>query len=254
MKKGNLSEFISYLEEQIAHHSMYVWGGQGQTGDQITERWIRRREQDTGGRIINGRYYPYADLAINFWKRQCEQGYHDVMSAYDCSGLLVHWLKDLKVIIPRDINANGLKGLCAKANAPKRGYWVFKINEASKRATHVGVFVSETEIIEAKGRVEGVVKSTYVPKQWNFIGIPSVIEFDDDPPVEKKKYVHPKGRVCVREGNGTSFKKIEPTATSDDLLPYLGQEESDPYWYKVEWSGRNGFITSKKKYTEVVEK
>lgn len=253
MNKGNVDEFIKYLELQVKNHSMYVLGGQGQTGDQITEHWIRKREQDTGGRLVNGRYYSYSDLAVNFWKQQCEQGYHDVMSAYDCSGLLVHWLKDIKGILSYDMSANSLKGLCKKASAPKRGYWVFKLNSAG-RATHVGAFVSDNEIIEAKGRVEGVVKTAYREKEWSWIGIPSVIDFDEDPPIEKKKYVRPKGNVRVREGNGTEYKQIRPTATKDDLLPYLGQEDTSPYWYRVEWSGRNGYITSNKKFTEVIER
>lgn len=253
MKKGNLSEFLAYLLEQVAHHSMYVWGGQGETGDRITEHWIRRREQDTGGKKINGRYYSYADLAVNFWKTQCDQGYHDVMSAYDCSGLLVHWLKDIKGILSHDTTAAGLKGLCTVAHDPRRGYWVFKLNSAG-RATHVGVLISDDEVCEAKGRVEGVVITPYVAKQWDYIGIPSVINFDDDPPAPVKKYIHPKGSVRVREGNGTQYKQIKPTATADDLLPYLGQSEESPNWYMVAWSGRNGYITDNPKYTEVIEK
>jgi|GEM_PF-4383782 len=33
-----------YLEEQVANHSIYVWGAQGQQGAAITEEWIRARE------------------------------------------------------------------------------------------------------------------------------------------------------------------------------------------------------------------
>lgn len=37
---GKLSEFIAYLEEQAANHSIYVWGGQGQDNAVISEDWI----------------------------------------------------------------------------------------------------------------------------------------------------------------------------------------------------------------------
>ena len=251
MKKGKFSEFSEYLQKQVATHSMYVWGGQGQTGSKITERWIRRREQDTGGRKVNGRYYSYADLAVEFWKRQCELGYGDVMSAFDCSGLLVYWLKDMKGLIPNDMTANGLKSLCSRSREAKRGYWVFRVTD--NRATHVGVLISDTEVIHAKGRVEGVVIETYSEKYWDFIGIPNCIEIDDEPAPVGKKYVRPKGTVRVREGNGTDYKQIKPTANSGDLIPLLGQAEESPFWYYVSWSGRNGYITSNSRYTEVIE-
>ena len=35
-----LSEFLDYLYAQLENGSIYVWGGQGQTGPAITEAWI----------------------------------------------------------------------------------------------------------------------------------------------------------------------------------------------------------------------
>ena len=40
----SLDSFIKHLEEEVANHSIYVWGAQGQTGATITEAWIRKRE------------------------------------------------------------------------------------------------------------------------------------------------------------------------------------------------------------------
>ena len=31
-----IDEFTEYLKEQVRNHSIYVWGGQGQQGDEIT--------------------------------------------------------------------------------------------------------------------------------------------------------------------------------------------------------------------------
>ncbi len=31
-----IEEFIEYLKAQVENHSIYVWGGQGQWGDEIT--------------------------------------------------------------------------------------------------------------------------------------------------------------------------------------------------------------------------
>lgn len=252
MKKGNLEDFIDYLETQVAHHSMYVWGGQGQTGNQITEMWIRKREQDTGGTKINGKYKTYADIAVDFWKTQCNLGYHDIMSAFDCSGLVVRYLQ-LADIISSDRTAQGLKGLCDTATVPEKGYWVFRLTDG--RATHIGVMVSDTEVIHAKGRAYGVVKEK-LDGSWNWVGKPQCFDFEPKPepkPEPTATFVHPKGSVRVREGNGSTYKQIKPTATTHDYLPYLGQAEDYPNWYRVSWQGREGYISSKSRYTEIVE-
>lgn len=55
---NKLNEFISYLQEQVNNHSIYVWGAQGQTG--ITEDWIRKKETSKA----NG------DRAVAYWKKQ----------------------------------------------------------------------------------------------------------------------------------------------------------------------------------------
>lgn len=256
MKKGNIDEFCAYLEQQVANHSMYVWGGQGQTGNQITEYWIRKMEQNTGGKKVNGKYCSYADIAVDFWKRQCEQGFHDVMSAFDCSGLGVYWLLKNDVL-GTDRTANGLYRMCEVTDKPKRGYWVFRLNDEG-RATHIGYCISDSEVIHAKGRVEGVVKEKYSSSYWHKIGIPNCMDFSEPIPPEPQpigtQYVHPKGNVRVREGNGTQYKAIKPTATKKDYLPLLGQDAEAPYWYLVEWQGQQGFISSNSRYTEVVER
>ena len=255
MKKGNVNDFILYLEEQVENHSMYVWGAQGQHGSQITEYWIRKMEQGTGGKKVNGKYCSYADLAVDFWKKQCDLGYGDVMAAYDCSGLLVWWLL-ANDCISTDRTANGLLRLCDVVSEPKRGYWVFRVNDDG-RATHVGMLVSDSEVIHAKGRCEGVVREKYSSSYWHKIGKSTVLDYSEEPSPEPQptdKYVHPKGNVRVRKGNGTKYAQIKPTATSKDYLPYLGQAEDAPNWYKVLWQGQEGYISSNSRYTEVIEK
>ena len=257
MKKGNVDEMIAYLEEQVANHSIYVWGAQGQHGDQITENWIRKMERDTGGKKVDGHYYTYADLAVDNWKKQCDLGFHDVLSAYDCSGLLCYWLL-ANDVIATDRTANGLFRMCEPTLALKKGYWLFRISNG--RATHVGVMVSDTECIESKGRIEGVcrskVKNIGSDCYWHIAGIPNCMDFEPSPKPEPTllKYVHPKGNVRVREGNGTQYKQIKPTATKKDYFPLLGQDAEAPYWYLVEWQGQQGFISSNPRYTEVIEK
>ena len=61
---AQLQTFINLLEQEVANHSIYVWGAQGQTGSQITESWIRSRETSAKN----------ANRAINFWRKQVAAG------------------------------------------------------------------------------------------------------------------------------------------------------------------------------------
>ena len=57
---NKLKEFISYLEEQVENHSIYVWGAQGQQGSAVTEAWIKKRETSEAN----------FKRAVAFWKKQ----------------------------------------------------------------------------------------------------------------------------------------------------------------------------------------
>lgn len=252
----NCNEFIEYLIEQVRNGSIYVWGGQGQKTPTVCEAWIRRREAGTGGTIVNKRYETYADIAVNTWKKRCLKGYKDVLRAFDCSGLGVYWFIKNK-LIRYDMNANALRGLCERVTEPRRGYWVFRVKD--NRATHIGYLISPTELIEAKDRQDGVVRRAYKPGEWTEIGKPKIFDFDDQPQPEppqpeKKEYVKVVGAsVHVRAGNGTDTKKLG-TAHRGDMLPYLGQAEEAPNWYRVEYEGRAAYITNKARYTKLVTK
>ena len=161
---NRLKTFLDYLHEQVANHSIYVWGAQGQQGPAITEAWIKRREtSDTNYK-----------RAVAFWRKQCDAGYGDVLRAFDCSGLGMFWLQNVSGILKSDCNAHGLYGKCkkiTKANL-RVGDLVFKIN-SSGRATHIG-YVADTDInvIEALGRDYGVVKRPLSKGNWNGFGRP----------------------------------------------------------------------------------
>ena len=130
---GKLSEFIAYLEEQAANHSIYVWGGQGQDHTRISEAWIRERETSTDN----------ANRAIAFWKKQVKAGYGEKLRAFDCSGLATYYLYNLKKLIPSDTTANGLKSKCQVLSRSelKKGDWVFRVYQTGKdtgQPYHIG--------------------------------------------------------------------------------------------------------------------
>lgn len=64
-----------------------------------------------------------------------------------------------------------------------------------------------------------------------------------------------KGLVRVRNGNGTLNRTLAIVGQRGKVtyLPYLGQAPESPYWYMTRVDGIDGYITSKPKYTELVE-
>ena len=169
-----LWEFLNYLEEQTENGSIYVWGAQGQDKNTISESWIRRMEtsQTNAGR------------AIALWKKRKAEGKGDVLRAFDCSGLILYFLQNQKGIIGYDTTANGLKGLSQKIGKEQLlpGDFVFRVytSGASKgKAYHVGVVVdAEKNVIEAKGRDDGVVKRPLNAQAgyWNYYARPNCLK------------------------------------------------------------------------------
>lgn len=181
-----LNEFIQYLEEQACNHSIYVWGAQGQQGGEITEEWITKRETSAAN----------TKRAIAFWKAQCEAGFAEVLRAFDCSGLAMYFLQNMKGVLKSDTTANGLMGHCDKLakGDVRRGDWVFKTytkdsddgKQKKCAAYHIGYVVDdELNVIEAKGRDDGVVKRPLKAGGWNAYGRPSFFKADIAPGVQE---------------------------------------------------------------------
>ena len=168
-----LQEFLSYLEEQKKNGSIYVWGAQGQGGGVISENWIRRME--TSGRN--------ADRAIVLWKRRKAEE-KTALRAFDCSGLIMYFFQNLKGILKSDTTAHGLKGMCSQISQSQLlpGDFAFRVytSGANKgRVYHVGVVVdAEKNVIEAKGRDDGVVKRPLNAEAgyWNAFGRPAFLK------------------------------------------------------------------------------
>ena len=102
---SRIDGFIAYLESHVG--DMYVWGAQGQRVDTMgtPETWIRRRETST-------RNY---DRAVKFFRGAAKRPLY----AFDCSGLIVHYISDTMHWIKGDTSAHGLYGMCRD----NRGYF-----------------------------------------------------------------------------------------------------------------------------------
>jgi len=71
-------------------------------------------------------------------------------------------------------------------------------------------------------------------------------------PDVKPPYVLVKGSVNIRTGSGTNFEKIGQAANGDKY-PYQGTDSAGEKWYMIEYQDMTAFISSKPKYTKLVE-
>lgn len=163
-----LDEFIAHLEEEVRNGSIYVWGAQGQGADVISEAWIKRMETSTTN----------AKRAIALWEKRKEEGFGDVLRAFDCSGLGMAFIQNEKRLSKNDLNANSLMRACEKIEKRelRRGDWAFKVytsGEDAGRAYHIGYVVDDDlNVIEAQGRDAGAVKRPLSKGKWNAYGRP----------------------------------------------------------------------------------
>lgn len=182
-----LKEFLTYLENQVKNGSIYVLGAQGQTGSKITEAWIKYREH-----YISANY----KRAIALWKQRLAQGYL-ALCAYDCSGLGMYFLYNVKRIFTGDLNANGMKSKCQRIlrSQIKVGDWVFRVNSTG-RAHHIGYVVGiGTDgipiVIESMGRSAGVVKrglNASGVSYWNYAGRPLIFKTEIEGQTDVSSY------------------------------------------------------------------
>lgn len=236
-----LNEFIEYLKAQIGQP--YLWGGQHTklTPENYKSVIARREEKPENRRLVE-----------QFCEKKFAEG-ETVLYAYDCSGLGVYWLYNLKHLWPGDVTANTMMSRCELVmTEPKHGYWLFKRN--ATKAYHIGYMVSDTDLIEAAGRSQGVIRRSFRAKDWSCWGIPNVFrdEIVDPPkpePVDKYVLVVG-GSVNVRTGDSVR-NPILFTAHKGDRFPYIQTAPSG--WYEIETKKGNGFITNLPKYTKLEE-
>ena len=169
---SRVTGFIEYLESHVG--DMYVWGAQGQQVDSMSDpyAWIERRET--------------SDTNYNRAVKFMEKAEKRPLYAFDCSGLIVHYISDIKHWMKGDTNAQGLYRMCGE----NRGYagktpmcagdLVFKYSENSGKMVHVGVYVGDGYTIEAKGRDDGVCKRKLPDGNWTHWGRLALLQQEEE--------------------------------------------------------------------------
>ncbi|MCE5235458.1 MAG: NlpC/P60 family protein [Clostridiaceae bacterium] len=199
-----LRQFIEYLKNQLG--CIYVWGAQGETS--ITEAWIRKRETSENN----------AQRAIALWKKRVAEK-RSYVAAFDCSGLIVHFLMN-NGLLKSDASSRGLFEMCREIKSRAElmpGDFVFRHNGV--KIHHVGVYIGDGQVIEAKGRDYGVVQQGIDQSgkgYWNRYGRFEPLSKDAE---EQLKSEFPADYIY----GGATYANLRKTADSKDDYNVIGK-------------------------------
>ena len=153
---GKLDKALYYARKQVEHCGVYVWSGQGEKLRKLTALKLAQMENsaDNAARVER---FIYSHL------KQFDKN----TKIFDCSGLVCCALTYAGVI-PKgcDMTAQQLYNRYRKISINNRtaGDLIFKGSPES--ISHVGICVSQSEVIECKGRDFGCVLSP-IDASWN---------------------------------------------------------------------------------------
>jgi hypothetical protein len=156
----DLYNFLTLIWDQI-NKGIYVWGGDGEILSEMSDpiAWIERHETSAKD----------AKRAVALYKKRVAAGVKEIR-AFDCSGL-VYWALHTLGLQKSDVSSRGLYGLCDKLEKTdlRDGDLVF--HHDGTRIVHVGVYVGSGQVVECKGRDDGVVLTKRTNKlYWNRFG------------------------------------------------------------------------------------
>lgn len=207
MSKTNTG-LVEYAKAQLGKPYWY-----GTFGNTATQSLLTAKTKQYPGHYTNGRMKKY--------KSQIGERVHD------CVGLIKGYLwSDSATAIPKynssqDVSANGMLGKCKEqgkiATIPEiPGVLVFM-------SGHVGVYIGNGYVIEARGFDYGVVKTRLKDRNWTHWGKCPYITYTDTKPVTSNS-----------GASKSYFKKYTGNSTSIvDALKSLGYSSSFTYRKKI---------------------
>ena len=181
MQKIARQTMIDFVKQEAARGSIYVWGAQGQRGGQITEDWIRKMETSATN----------ANRAIALWNRNKAKYDAALIGAFDCSGLIGACL-NANGNAGFDDTADGYRNRCVSIDkgALQAGDLVFEYSNG--KSGHVGVYIGDGKVIEARGRDYGVVETDLNARNWKKYGRPDFMYTDGNAPAAPSKPTYTK--------------------------------------------------------------
>lgn len=226
------TDLIGKFREALDNNFGYIWGT---AGVMWTEARQRQLEQTTDENRAMSRKYGSKWIG------------HMVA---DCSGMFVWAFKQLGSSNMSHISSNIYISYCTSnkgrltddlKKAIRPGSAVFTGDTAGKHP-HVGLYIGDNEVIEAKGTVNGVIKSALTDKKWTFYGELKDVNYGDAPqpePVPAGYAVVTGKRVALRSAPTTQASVI----TRIDTGKTVRLEDPPPSeWDYVSYQGKTGYM------------
>ncbi len=215
MAKTNLG-LVEYAKAQLG--LPYWYGTYGATATE--ELYLAKKKQYPN-------YYKATDFKSQYGKR-----------VHDCVGLIKGYLwSDTPTSKPKynskqDTNANGMYVYASvKGNIStmpeKAGILVFLKNEKG-RIHHVGVYIGNGEVIEARGHAYGVVKTKFKDRGWDYWSECPYIEYvNEDKPEDKPEEKKEEKMMTINFPILKKGSKRSEVKTVQRLLKSLGYKDQN---------------------------
>ncbi len=183
-----METYLQYLADQV-DKAIYVRGAQGQNLLSMSdpEGWIRTmettRRSDYAQHVEE--YNSNADRAIALFRQRKSAGIHP-LRAFDCSGLTMYYAQNKYDLVNSDYSAAGIyTKLCNPITGTPtiRGQLIFRSSSGvPSKITHMGTYIGNGQIIECRGRDDGVIRRAYNDAEWTFTGEwPDLMRYCCDP-------------------------------------------------------------------------
>ena len=161
---------VEYAEGQLGRP--YWWGTFGNIATRELLEYKKKQYPDVYNTVL------YSNAEKQFGQR-----------VHDCVGLIkgYRWSDGIdstpKYVGYEDVNVTGLYLQCSKTGVASKipevpGTLVFMSD-----LSHVGVYIGNKEVIEAKGHLFGVVKTSMLTRTWDLWGQPDWIHYEDEPDI-----------------------------------------------------------------------
>lgn len=222
----NNKDFVKYVRSKVG---CYYWFGTfGQKASKAL--YAEKKKQ-----------YPKYYTASDF-----EQQIKNPKQCFDCAGLVKSIILLSKYSASDDLGATGIYGKCKKKgkitdiSVIKPGTLLFKGTD--KQKTHVGVYVGNKKIVEAKGHAYGVIESSY-SSTWSYWAEYYAVDYSSEAPVEDLKQgdvleVTTKfTKLMLRAYASTSAPVIQQLKKGAKVI-YMGEKikDSTGTWLKVKYN------------------
>ena len=208
---SRISDFCAWLRAKEG--AAYVWGAEGHE--------IRGGAVFRLGQPVCGDYREWLSLreageenerrARAFIEAKFASGAESV-ECFDCSGLVMHYVKGMRGWLKQDLSARGLHAISTPIERSElaEGDLVFRHN--GEKVHHVGVYLGGGMVIESKGRDAGVVIRDIAaggPGYWNRYGMLMQLYEEDGAEGARAAFAScAGGSVFIRAGAGKEHRAL----------------------------------------------